>query len=144
MTAAGPRLVFDEKERVGEWVAAHMGHTAHWGGFYAMGAELDGEMVAGIVFTDVNDFNANVHVAITRRAKVVLELFRHGGVYAFQQLGLKRLTSYIEETNTRSLALNRRLGFEDEAVLKSAGSAGQDVVIRVCWAQNYKLRQTDG
>ncbi len=45
-----PRLVFDEKYRVGEWVAEHMPDGASWHDYYAMGAEANGDLVSGIVF----------------------------------------------------------------------------------------------
>ena len=45
-----PRLVFDEKYRVGEWVAEHMPDGASWHDYYGMGAEANGDLVSVIVF----------------------------------------------------------------------------------------------
>jgi len=52
------RLVFDDKKRVGAWVAEEVQQRSEWGSFYAMGAEIDGQLVSGIVFNNFNESNA--------------------------------------------------------------------------------------
>ena len=39
------RLVFDDKKRVGAWVSEEVQQRSEWGSFYAMGAEIDGQLV---------------------------------------------------------------------------------------------------
>ena len=51
-------LIFDDKERVGAWVAEQVEQRAEWGSFYAMGAEVDGKIVSGVVFNNFNECNA--------------------------------------------------------------------------------------
>ena len=48
------RLIFDDKYRVGEWVADQMADGADWHNYYAMGAETKGNIVSGIVFENMN------------------------------------------------------------------------------------------
>jgi len=138
------RLVFDDKERVGAFVAAEVGQLSSWGDFYAMGAERDGEVIAGIVFNNVGECNATVHIAVSKPTKLLPELVDHAFVYAFKQQGLKRLTAFIEESNKKSLKINSHIGFVDECVMRQAGAGGQDVHLRVLWPHNYRRGKTNG
>lgn len=138
------RLVFDEKHRVSDWVATHVGQLSSWGGFYAMGAELNGELTAGLVFNNFTESNASVHLAVSKPTKGLLELLDHGARYAFRTCGLRRLTAPIEESNAKSLKICKRLGFAEEAVMAQAGTGGQDINILVLWPEKYRQRKPDG
>jgi RimJ/RimL family protein N-acetyltransferase len=142
MTAS--RLVFDDKELVAAWVAERVGQMSSWGDYYAMGAELNGELVSGIVLNGMTDSNATCHIAVSKPTKGLSELLDHAFVYAFGQLKLRRLTAFIEEANKKSLQLNSHIGFVDEGVMRSAGTEGQDVRIRVLWPQNYRRGKSHG
>jgi hypothetical protein len=134
----GTRLVFDDKERVGSWVAEEVGQRTSWGSFYAMGAEVNGKLVSGIVFNNFNECNATAHIAISKPSKLFLELLDHAVIeYAFGSCGLKRLTGLVAEDNSKALRLDKHIGFEEEGVMKQAGSEGQDTILLVLWPQNY-------
>jgi RimJ/RimL family protein N-acetyltransferase len=142
MTAS--RLVFDDKERVGAWVAERIGYSSPWGGYYAMGAELNGELVSGIVLTDFTDSNASAHIAVSKPTKFLPELVAHTVLYAFGQLGLRRLTGFVEAGNEKALRLNRNIGFVEEGVMRQAGTGGQDVIVLVLWPENYRKGKLNG
>jgi len=127
------RLVFDDKERVGSWVAAET--------VYAMGAETNGKIVSGIVFNNLNESNATVHIAVSRPNKLFLELLSHAFSYAFEKCGLRRVTGFVSEDNVKALKLDKHIGFVEEGVMKQAGSKGQDVIVLVLWPQNYRKRK---
>ena len=131
------RLVFDEKVRVGAWVADRVKFFSPWGGYYAMGAELKGELTSGVVIQSWTNTNAVAHLAVSKPTKLLAELFDHTVVYVFGQLGLRRLTVYVDADNKKSLKLTSHLGFVDEAILKEAGEDGVDIHVRVLWPQNY-------
>jgi len=133
-------FIFNDKDRVGRWVAEKVGQQSSWGGFYAMGVELSGKIVSGIVINGITDSNASCHIAVTKPTKKLPELIWHAQAYSFGQLGLRRLTAFIEDHNVASLRINSKIGFEDEFVMKSAGTGGCDVIVRVLWPQNFKLR----
>lgn len=137
-------LVFKDKELIGCWVAERVGQLASWGDYYAMGAELDGETVSGVVFNNMTDSNATVHIAVSKPTKNLSELLDHAYMYAFGQLKLRRLTAFIEAGNTRSLKITSHIGFVDEGVMKHAGDGGQDVIIRVLWPSNYRKGRRNG
>jgi L-amino acid N-acyltransferase YncA len=132
------RLVFDDKERVGAWVAEQVEQTASWGDFYAMGVERDGELVCGVVFNNFNDSNATCHIAVTQMTKAFSELLNHAAAYAFVQCKLRRLTGLVESGNEKALRLDKHIGFVEEAVMKQAGAKGQDVIVLVLWPENFR------
>ena len=134
---AEPSLIFDDKDRVGDWVADQMPDGASWHNYYAMGAEKQGELVSGIVFENFNGHNANVHIAVSKPTKLFLQLLDHAFVYAFETCKLRRLTGLVEADNVKALQLDLHIVFKIEAVMKGAGSAGQDLLILVLWPENY-------
>lgn len=138
------RLIFDEKERVANWVAEQVGQHSPWGGYYAMGAERDGVLVAGVVFNNFTDSNATAHIAIGKPTKRVLELLDHAFIYAFHTCGLRRLTAPVEELNSRSLGVCKHIGFVPEAVMSQAGTDGQDIHLLVLWPEKYMQGKNHG
>jgi RimJ/RimL family protein N-acetyltransferase len=138
------RLIFDDKERVGAWVAEQVGQTAPWGGYYAMGVEMNGEITAGFVFNNFNDSNATCHIAVSRGSKAFLELLDHGWNYAFNVCKLRRLTGMVDADNVKALHLDKKIGFVEEAVMKQAGTGGIDLILLVLWPENYFRSKHDG
>ena len=137
-------LVFDDKERVGGWVAKQVGQLSSWGGYYAMGAALRGEIVAGIVFNNFTDSSATVHMAVSTPTKLLSELLNHAFVYAFQTCKLRRLTELVEANNAKSLKIIKHIGFVEEGVMREAGTEGQDIIVLVLWPANYRKGKLDG
>lgn len=132
------RLVFDQKDRIGQWVAEQVEQTASWGSFYAMGAEQDGELVAGIVFNNFNGSNATTHIAVAKPGKYLIPLLERAADYAFIQCKLNRLTGLVDTTNEKALKLDRHIGFEDEFVMKKAAPDGHDLQVFVLWPEKCR------
>jgi L-amino acid N-acyltransferase YncA len=131
------RLVFDDKERVGAWVAERVGFLSPFGGFYAMGAELNGELTSGVVIQSWTNSTVVAHFAVSKPTKLMPTLFDHVIEYVFGQLGMKRMTAYVDADNEKSLKLTSHIGFVDEAILEKAGDDGVDIHLRVLWPENY-------
>lgn len=134
---AQTELIFDQKERVADWVAERVGQLSPWGGYYAMGAERDGEIIAGVVFNNFTDSNATVHLAISKPSKLLVELMDHAFIYGFHTCGLRRLTAPVEESNAKSLKICSHVGFVPEAVMAEAGTGGQNIHLLVLWPERY-------
>ena len=141
---SAPSLVFDDKERVGAWVADQVEQTSSWGDFYAMGAEANGEIVSGVVFNNFNESNSTCHIAVSKPNRLFLELLDHAYSYAFGQCGLKRLTGLVAADNHKALKLDKHIGFVEEGVMAKAGRQGQDIITLVLWPENYYRGITDG
>jgi RimJ/RimL family protein N-acetyltransferase len=125
-------LVFDQKERIGAWVAQQVGQTSSWGGFYAMGITQGDEVIGGVVFNNFNGANATCHIAISKYTRLTPDLIAHACKYAFNHCGLKRLTGMVPSNEPKILAFDKHLGFEEEFVMKD-GAPGADMHILVMW-----------
>lgn len=137
-------LIFDDKDRVGEWVAEKVDQVSSWGDFYAMGAEVKGEIVSGVVFNNFNESNSTCHIAVSKPNRLFLELLDHAYGYAFGQCGLKRLTGLVASDNHKALKLDKHIGFVEEGVMRQAGRQGQDIITLVLWPNNYYKGQIYG
>ena len=129
-----PRLVTDDKHRVGEWVAQRLGQPAiNWGGFGAIGLlDPSGEqLVAGTVINGIYDTNGFAHVAFEGKHALKRSLIYAFFDYAFNQLGLERLTGTVDSTNADALRFDQHLGFRHEFTIPM-GSA-PDLIQLVMW-----------
>lgn len=142
--AMGTRLVFDEKQRVGDWVARQVDQNAAWGGFYAMGVEQDGEIVAGIVMNNYNGSNATGHFATVKFGKAFVGLMRHFFEYAFVQCKLRRITGFTPMDLPKAINFIHKIGFEDEYVMRSAARDGVDMLVTVMWADKCRWLKERG
>lgn len=123
-------LVFDQKERIGAWVAQKVGQGADWGSFYALGIVSGDEVIAGVVFNNFNGANATCHIAIARHTRLVPEMITAACRYAFEYCGLKRLTGMVPSNEPKVLAFDKHLGFEEEFLMKD-GAPGADMHVLV-------------
>jgi hypothetical protein len=131
-------LIFDQKERVGAWVAERVEQSASWGSFYAMGAERNGVLVAGIVFNNMNSHNAMCHIAIEKPGKDMLKLLTHAAHYAFRFCGLKRITGMVPASKPDVLAFDLRIGWVEEFVMQDAAFDGGPLHVLVMRPENCR------
>jgi RimJ/RimL family protein N-acetyltransferase len=125
-------LVYDQKDRIGAWVAQQVGQGADWGSFYALGVVEGDEVIAGVVINNFNGANATCHIAIAKQTKKIIPLFRAVCDYAFNYAKLKRLTGMVPSNEPHILAFDKHLGFEEEFVMKD-GAPGADMHVLVMW-----------
>jgi len=131
-------LIFDQKARIGAWVAERVEQTAEWGSFYAMGVEQDGEIAAGIVFNNFNGHNATAHIAVSKPTRGLLWLLEHSADYAFNHCKLDRLTGLVAASNQKALKLDLHIGWEEEFVMKKAAADGGDLHVLVLWPEKCR------
>ena len=72
----------------------------------------------------------------------MFELFRHTAHYAFRQCGLKRLTGMVPTNEPRTIEFDKKLGYEEEFVLKD-GAPGADMMVLVLWPEKCRWLQED-
>lgn len=103
-------------------------------GMKGLGLERDGELVAGVVYEGFNGKNVWMHVAAEPGAKwMTREYLRYCFHYPFNEMGVQRVTGYVEASNTLARKFDEHLGFRQEAVLKGAATDGGDVILYVMW-----------
>ena len=118
-------LVLDQHERVAQWVAARAGCSAHaWAGYVCLGLEDAGELVAGVVMESFTGRSANMHVAGVGRNWLNRNMLQTCFIYAFDHLGLQRLTGLVPASNTAALAFDLHLGFRHEYTLVDGAKDG--------------------
>jgi len=122
-------IVTDDQDKIERFVAKGIGYGAHTK-FSAIGLEKDGELIAGVVFSDYNTSNitAAIHGVGNWLNK---EFLWYMFYYPFYQAGVGRITVTIESNNAKSHRLATRLGFEFEATLQRAGRFGDLHVYRM-------------
>ena len=125
-------LVYDQKERIGAWVAELTGQESSWGSFYAMGVVRGDDIIAGVVINNFNTSNATCHIAISQQTKMIVPLFEAVCDYAFRQCKLKRLTGMVPTNEPAVIEFDKHLGFEEEFVMKD-GAVDSDMQVLVMW-----------
>lgn len=88
------------------------------------------------MYEDYNGVNIVCHIAFEPHSldRQFLGLIHQ---YPFIQLGVKRITGLVAETNKKALNLDLKLGFEIEARLKNATPTG-DMLVLVMWKENCR------
>lgn len=123
-------LVIDDHTRVAQWVAERAGCSAHaWAGYVGIGVEQAGELLGGVVLESFTGSNANIHVAGVGRHWLNRALLFTVFDYAFNQLGLRRLTGYVQANNTNALRFDTHLGFVQEAIIRDGAPSGDVIVL---------------
>lgn len=135
-------LVFDEKELFGQWVAQQVGQTGDWGSFYALGVVKDGEILSGIVVNNYNGANATCHIAIAKKTRLMIPMFRAIADYAFNVCKLKRLTGMVPTNEQHIIDFDKHLGFEEEFIMKD-GAPGADMMVLVMRPETCRWLRED-
>jgi RimJ/RimL family protein N-acetyltransferase len=110
---------------------------AYVAGMKGIGLEEDGQLIAGVAYEGFNGSNVWMHVAAVPGARwMTREYLQVCFAYPFNQLGVRRVSGYVEATNTAARRFDEHLGFKQEAILKGAGKNDGDVLI-------YCMRRED-
>lgn len=93
---------------------------------------MRGEVIAGTWFEGFNGSNINMHVAaIPGRRWMTREFLHFSFAYPFLQLGVKRITGIVPESNAAARRFDEHIGFTLEARLKDAAPDGDLLIYRM-------------
>lgn len=128
------RIIADDKDRIGPWVAERIG--AEWVPevSVAIGLEKKGCIVAGVIFDQYIGKSICAHIA-GEGMFYNKEFFRVCFDYAFRQAGVNKILGLVGEKNKKALKFDKHLGFVDECVIKDAHKDGDLVVLSMTKAQ---------
>lgn len=108
-------------------------------GMKGLGLEKDGVLVAGVLYEGFNGHNVFAHIAAEPGGNwITKEFWRYCFYYPFVEMGVGRMTAYVEARNTQSIRFVEHLGFEHEALLTGAASDGGDVKLYVMRREDCK------
>lgn len=107
-------LVFGRDEEIAAYLEGKLS-TRLTPPYTTIGIEADGRIVGGWLFNDYNGHNVEISVALDRPlTRGMIKAVSH---YCFSQMKVRRVTARCRESNTKSAALIRRLGFRHEGRL---------------------------
>lgn len=133
------RILYDQSDRVAKYVADKLGMPDGFARYQAIGLEEDGRLIAGAVYTDYTKHNIFVHLAAEPGCRWMTRKFLGVGFrFPFLQLGVDRITGWVEDTNTAAKRLDEHLGYKEEGRLKGAARDGSDVILYVMWKKDCK------
>ena len=118
------RLVLDDHPRVAAFVAQQAGCEMTWAGYFGIGLEQDGELVAGVILESYTGRNANIHVAGIGKHWLNRNFLLTVFDFCFNRLGLQRLTGLVEADNAAALRFDTHLGFRLEYTMPDGGRHG--------------------
>lgn len=123
------RVIWDEPERVGAWVAQRVAATT-FGPFTAIGLEEEGELIAGIVYNMFTGPSINMHVALAPGKRFLTR--EHLAIafgYPFNQLKCNRITGRVHAGNKLAQRFDEHLGFIREGVERQGAADGADILL---------------
>lgn len=92
----------------------------------------NGELVAGVAYTDYNGPNMNMHVvAMPGKRWLRREFLFTAFDYPFNQCKVRRVTGLVGEGNREARKFDEHLGFELETTLEAAHPTGKLLVYRM-------------
>lgn len=98
----------------------------------------NGEILGAVCVEEYNGANCLMHVAGKPGARWCKPTFlRFCFLYVFDQLGCRRVTGLVDETNVAARRLDEHLGFELETRLKQATPNG-DLLVYVMWKEKCR------
>lgn len=122
------RIVWDEPQRVAEWVCARVGGSFNPGESTAIGLEKDGAMIAGVLFDHYLVRSIAMHVAGEGGHWMTRDFARACFGYAFNQLKVCKVLGLVDSANHAARRYDEHLGFRLEATITGAGKTGDLLV----------------
>ena len=106
---------------VAKWVCKNL-HSCYEEGSEGIGLEKDGNLIAGVCYENWNSKSIMAHIVIHGRiSKYYLFAIFH---YPFEYLGVDKIICPIPQSNTESVRLATKMGFEKEATLRDSHPSG--------------------
>jgi len=102
-----------------------------------LGWESNGSLVSGFAIDGWNGHNLYIHQRHDKTAPP--KLWFSIADYCFNKLGCSRITGIVPSDNDKAISLNKKIGFEQEAVLKKAADNGEDMIVMVLWKENCRF-----
>jgi RimJ/RimL family protein N-acetyltransferase len=116
-----------------EWVAKRTNEHGNFGAAIGIGLEQDGQLIAGVAFSDWNGVNVSMHVASDGSRRWLSREYLYVCFdYAFRTAGVRRITGLVGEGNAEARRFDEHIGFKEEARLKGAHPTG-DLIVYAMW-----------
>jgi len=138
------KIICDQPQRIGEFVSKIVGNDG-WSSYQAIGLEEENELIAGVLFDHFNGASICMHVAAIPGCRwLTREYLWYCFHYPFMELGVKRITGLVPESNQAARRFDEHLGFTLETRLKEAHPEGDMLVYRMFKKDCRFLRMNHG
>lgn len=115
-----------------DWAARTHGVNPGYTAAVGIGVEKDGEIQGAVIYHEWNGASIRIHVVSNGSKRWVTREWLHVVfMYAFDQLGVKRITGFTPEANKDALEFNKKVGFVEDARLEDAEPSGALVVLKM-------------
>lgn len=112
-----------------DWALERIPKMEAWMGQAKSLAAVERYQTLGVVvFDGFTPFDVNMHIVIEDRRCVTRRILKQVFDYPFNQLGLRRVTGLVPESNVDALSFDLRLGFRPEG-RKKWGAGDEDELI---------------
>lgn len=112
-----------------DWARERIPKLEAWMGEAKSLAAMEDDRILGVVVYDAfTSFECCMHIVIEDRRCVNRRILKQVFSYPFKQLGLRRVTGLVPESNVAALAFDLRLGFRHEG-RKLHGAGDEDEII---------------
>jgi RimJ/RimL family protein N-acetyltransferase len=129
-SGAVKRIVWDDPERVMQWVAERTDEERGYKLYTAIGLENNGELCAGVVFNMQAGANILMHVASDGSRHWMTPAYMAACFrYPFIQAGCGRITGLVRADNIEAQRFDEHLGFKREGQLRAACTDGTDLIV---------------
>ncbi len=115
-----------------EWVAKRTAEFGNYGAAVGIGVEIDGKLIAGVVYNEFNGVNMNMHTAALPKVRwLTRESLFCFFDYPFNRAKVNRVTALVGEGNVKSRKLVEGVGFSLETTLEGADPTGKLLIYRM-------------
>lgn len=128
------KRILDQPEdwpRIAEFVAKKIGCSPNRDNFTAIGLAEGDKLVAGVVYSDFNGSNITAGIGVEGKFSLTPDFLWFMFFYPFEQIGAKRMTACVEQTNIVSQQFLEKLGFTFEHRMERAGLSGDLLMYRM-------------
>lgn len=121
-------IIINQNERVGKFVADLIGNSS-WYEYQAIGQEISGELVAGVVIDSyVKNARCSIHCAGIGKKWLNREFLFFVFDYVFKKLNCKVVVNPVNSNNRDSVRFTSHLGFREVARIEGGYEDG-DLII---------------
>lgn len=121
-------MLLIDASRVGRFVCERTGSSYIEGTGQGLGWLHEGELVAGVLYTDFNGRSVCMHVAADGERWLKREYLRVCFDYPFNQMGVRKILGLVDSSNEKARRFDEHIGFRLEATISDAGRTGDLLV----------------
>jgi len=145
------RLIYGIDRAVLVWIADHLPTISRdfADTYHAIGVALDGEMIAGVLYSRFTGTNIEMTIASTDARWCSRSTLYYLFAYPFLQLGCRRVTAVTAASARETRVFLERLGFRFEGALREALPEGETAFIfgllasECRWTRHRRLAPPD-